>query len=156
MYCKEEHDLIRKTVRDFAEREIKPVARELDEKEEFSVELTKKMGDIGEMFLAKLDELVADPENEDKLSLLESVQNAAAIRTQDLRTMEQVNIQFFVSIDMTVNNNKMLSQSIARTLTVTTNLLTVGLSLQSALVNQKKAIEATKSTQVCSRISTTL
>ena len=47
MYCKEEHDLIRKTVRDFAEREIKPVARELDEKEEFSVELTKKMGEIG-------------------------------------------------------------------------------------------------------------
>jgi len=47
MYSKEEHDLIRKTVRDFAEREIKPIAQELDEKEEFSVELTKKMGDIG-------------------------------------------------------------------------------------------------------------
>jgi len=47
MYEKEEHDLIRKTVRDFAEREIKPRAQELDEKEEFSIELTKKMGEIG-------------------------------------------------------------------------------------------------------------
>lgn len=43
----EEHDLIRKTVRDFAEREIRPVAQVLDEKEQFSVELTKKMGEIG-------------------------------------------------------------------------------------------------------------
>ena len=36
----EEHSLIRKTVRDFAEREIKPRAKELDEKGEFSYELT--------------------------------------------------------------------------------------------------------------------
>ena len=47
MYLTEEHDMIRKTVRDFAEREIKPVAKELDEKAEFSIDLTKKMGDIG-------------------------------------------------------------------------------------------------------------
>lgn len=47
MYITEEHKTIRKTIRDFAEREIKPLARELDEKGEFSIELTKKMGDIG-------------------------------------------------------------------------------------------------------------
>lgn len=47
VYFKEEHRLIRKTVRDFAEREIKPLAKELDESGEFSVKLTKKMGDIG-------------------------------------------------------------------------------------------------------------
>ncbi len=39
--------MIRETVRDFAEREIKPVAQELDEKGEFSVENTKKMGELG-------------------------------------------------------------------------------------------------------------
>lgn len=43
----EEQQLIKNTVRDFAEREIKPIAKELDEKAEFSVELTKKMGDLG-------------------------------------------------------------------------------------------------------------
>ncbi len=43
----EEHNLIRETVRDFAEREIKPVALELDEKESFSIDLTKKMGELG-------------------------------------------------------------------------------------------------------------
>ncbi len=47
MYITEEHEMIRKSVRDFAEREIRPLARELDEKGEFSIELTKGMGDIG-------------------------------------------------------------------------------------------------------------
>ncbi len=43
----EEQRMIRDTVRDFAEREIKPVAPELDEKAEFSYDLTKKMGELG-------------------------------------------------------------------------------------------------------------
>jgi len=43
----EEQNLLRQAVRDFAEREIAPVAGELDEKEEFSVELTQKMGELG-------------------------------------------------------------------------------------------------------------
>ena len=47
MLLTEEHHNIRKTVRDFAEREIKPQARELDEKGEFSIPLTKRMGELG-------------------------------------------------------------------------------------------------------------
>jgi alkylation response protein AidB-like acyl-CoA dehydrogenase len=43
----QEQELIRQTVRDFAEREIKPLAQELDEKGEFSYELTKKIGEMG-------------------------------------------------------------------------------------------------------------
>jgi len=43
----EEQQLIRETVRDFAEREIKPIAQELDEKAEFSYELTEKIGELG-------------------------------------------------------------------------------------------------------------
>ena len=47
MIITNEHNLIRESVRDFAEREIKPLAKELDDKQQFSVELTKKMGEIG-------------------------------------------------------------------------------------------------------------
>ncbi|GAB1404624.1 MAG: acyl-CoA dehydrogenase family protein [Lentimicrobiaceae bacterium] len=43
----EEHKMIRETVRNFAEREIRPLARELDDKAEFSPELTRKMGELG-------------------------------------------------------------------------------------------------------------
>ncbi|MCK9291529.1 MAG: acyl-CoA dehydrogenase family protein [Bacteroidales bacterium] len=43
----EEHNMIRETVRHFAEREVKPLAQELDEKAIFSPELTKRMGELG-------------------------------------------------------------------------------------------------------------
>ncbi|OFY48146.1 MAG: acyl-CoA dehydrogenase [Bacteroidetes bacterium GWF2_41_31] len=42
-----EQIMIRETVREFAEREVKPVAQELDEKSEFSYELTRKIGELG-------------------------------------------------------------------------------------------------------------
>jgi len=43
----EEQNLTRQAIRAFAEKQIAPIARELDEKEEFSVELTRKMADLG-------------------------------------------------------------------------------------------------------------
>ncbi|HKY64242.1 MAG TPA: acyl-CoA dehydrogenase family protein [bacterium] len=42
-----EQEMLRKTVRDFAEKEIKPVRQKLDEKEEFSLDITRKMGELG-------------------------------------------------------------------------------------------------------------
>jgi short/branched chain acyl-CoA dehydrogenase len=42
-----EQEILRNSVRHFAEREIKPFARELDEREEFSYVTMKKMGEIG-------------------------------------------------------------------------------------------------------------
>ncbi|RJR23034.1 MAG: acyl-CoA dehydrogenase [Desulfobacteraceae bacterium] len=42
-----EQEILRRSVRDFAEREIRPVARELDEKEEFSYETMEKMAGLG-------------------------------------------------------------------------------------------------------------
>lgn len=43
----DEQIMLRDAVRKFAEEEIRPVAKELDEKEEFSYELTKKMSEMG-------------------------------------------------------------------------------------------------------------
>ncbi len=42
-----EQEMIRKEVRKFAQSEIAPIALELDEKEEFSAALTRKMGEMG-------------------------------------------------------------------------------------------------------------
>jgi len=47
MYLTEEQNLVRKTARDFAEREIKPIAQQLDEEERFDVDIVRKMGEIG-------------------------------------------------------------------------------------------------------------
>lgn len=43
----ETHRLLQDSVRQFAEKEIRPVARQLDEKAEFSEDLTRKMGQLG-------------------------------------------------------------------------------------------------------------
>lgn len=42
-----EQNLLRKTIRDFAEAQIKPVRQKLDEAEEFSLDLVSKMGAMG-------------------------------------------------------------------------------------------------------------
>ena len=42
-----ENNLVREKVKNFAEKEIRPLARDLDEGENFSVELTGKMGELG-------------------------------------------------------------------------------------------------------------
>jgi short-chain 2-methylacyl-CoA dehydrogenase len=43
----DEQNFLRETVRKFAENEIAPYAQELDREEKFSVEITKKMGEMG-------------------------------------------------------------------------------------------------------------
>lgn len=43
----EEHEMIRKMVRDFAEKEVAPTAAERDEEERFDVELFHKMAELG-------------------------------------------------------------------------------------------------------------
>ncbi|MGC8786114.1 MAG: acyl-CoA dehydrogenase [Anaerolineae bacterium] len=47
----EEQQMIRKTVHDFAEKEIRPIAREIDTTGQFPWEVIRKMGDLGLMGL---------------------------------------------------------------------------------------------------------
>lgn len=70
-----------------------------------------------------------------------------SMRAQDLRTMEEVHIQFFVSIEMTRQNNNRLGQSVERTLALGTNVVMVGLAIQSALARQSRVMEATQRTR---------
>ena len=43
------HELFRQMIREFAEKEVKPLATEVDEEERFPVETVKKMAEIGLM-----------------------------------------------------------------------------------------------------------
>jgi alkylation response protein AidB-like acyl-CoA dehydrogenase len=42
-----EHEILRNSVRNFSIKEIQPLARGLDEREEFSPDLTRAMGKLG-------------------------------------------------------------------------------------------------------------
>lgn len=81
----EEHKLIRETVHEFAEREIKPVAQELDEKAEFSTALTRRMGELG-LFGMYLPEKYGGQEL-DTLSYIIAVEELARIDGSQAATL---------------------------------------------------------------------
>lgn len=64
-----------------------------------------------------------------------------------MRSMEEVYIQFFVSIDMTRQNNSRLGQAVERTLALAPNVVMVGLAIQMALARQKRVMEANQRTR---------
>jgi len=107
----------------------------------------QKAAYLGELLWKGLEAELSSETDAGERQRLETLVHRVAMRVQDLRTMEQVNTQFFVSIDMTIQNNDHLSDAITRTVTVTRSLLTVGLAIQAALANQKKIMEAVKDTQ---------
>ncbi|MBW1836110.1 MAG: acyl-CoA dehydrogenase family protein [Deltaproteobacteria bacterium] len=72
-----EQEMIRKEVRKFAINEIAPVSAELDEKESFSVELTKKMGAIGLFGMVVSEEY--DGQGMDYLSYIIAVEEIARV-----------------------------------------------------------------------------
>ncbi len=81
----DEQKMIRQTVRDFAEREVKPLAQELDEKGEFSVELTKKIGELG-LFGMYLPEKYGG-QGLDTLSYIIAVEELARVDSSQAATL---------------------------------------------------------------------
>jgi len=107
----------------------------------------QKSAYMGELLWSKIDERLATATDPGERQKLQAMMHRVAMRVQDLRTMEQVNLQFFASIDMTIQNNDTLGEQVDRTVMVTQSLLTVGLAIQAALMNQKKIAGAVKSVQ---------
>src|SRR5262249_43308882 len=64
-----------------------------------------------------------------------------------LLTMQEVHVQYFVSIELTRQNNQRLAQAVDRTVALATNVVTVGLAIQAALVRQREVKEATERTR---------
>jgi short/branched chain acyl-CoA dehydrogenase len=72
-----EQEMIRKEVRRFAENEIAPIAADLDAKEEFSPELTRKMGEIGLFGMVVSEEF--DGQGMDYLSYIIAVEEISRV-----------------------------------------------------------------------------
>ncbi len=102
---------------------------------------------IGELLWQKIEDKLAEATDPAERQKLQAMMHRVAMRVQDLRTMEQVNLQFFASIDMTIQNNDTLCEQVDRTVMVTQSLLTVGLAIQAALASQKQIATAVKSVQ---------
>ena len=102
---------------------------------------------LGELLMVHLSQMLQNTPDAMKRERVRAVLHDVAMRVQDLRTMEEVHIQYFVSIEMSRQNNNRLGQAVDRTLTLSTNIVTVGLAIQSALIRQRSVLEATKRTR---------
>ena len=102
---------------------------------------------MGELLMQQLTELADKTDDTLRVERLRNSLHDVSMRVQDLRTMEAVHTQFFVSLEMSRQNNTRLGQSVERTLTLATTVVTVGLAIQAALARQKKVLEATQRTR---------
>jgi uncharacterized protein YaaN involved in tellurite resistance len=104
----------------------------------------KKNKYLGQLVWQKIDEVLPNVEDALEKRKLQTVLHRVATRVQDMAMAEQVNLQFFLSIDSTIENNEKLGEVVTRQITITTNLVMVGLSIQAALARQRKTIDAVK------------
>ena len=102
---------------------------------------------MGELLMQQLSELMERAEDTLRAERIRNSLYDVSMRVQDLRTMEAVHVQFFVSLEMTRQNNTRLGQSVERTLTLAMTVVTVGLAIQAALARQRRVLEATQRTR---------
>ena len=108
---------------------------------EGQVEGVRRNAYLGELLMvetnARMQEL---PEGPDRQALRNTMFRLAS-RVQNLRAMEAAYQQYRVSIRMTVDNNNLLVEAIRSTVTLVSNVVTVGLAICIALQRQKRAID---------------
>jgi len=121
--------------------------RQLYEQAEAQQLPIQKNAYLGELVMQHLSELTERTDDTLRVERLRNALHDVSMRVQDLRTMEAVHTQFFVSIEMSRQNNTRLGQSVERTLTLTINVVTIGLAIQAALARQKRVLEATQRTR---------
>ena len=121
--------------------------RKLYEQVETQVSPLQNNAYLGELLMRELTELSEKTNDPAKREKILGALHDVAMRVQDLRTMEEVYAQYFVSIEMTRQNNNRLGQAVERTLALGTSVITVGLAIQMGLARQKRVMEATERTR---------
>ncbi|MBI2917813.1 MAG: toxic anion resistance protein [Chloroflexi bacterium] len=121
--------------------------RKLYERVEAQQHVVQQAVYLGELLMFHLVRELKGVEDQAKRNRLQDALHDVTMRVQDLRTMEEVHFQYFVSIEMSRQNNNRLGQAVDRTMTLATNVITVGLAIQSAMVRQRSVMEATARTR---------
>jgi uncharacterized protein YaaN involved in tellurite resistance len=102
---------------------------------------------LGALLLRELEQLLEQIEEPLQRDRIQAAVHDVAMRLQDLHVMQEVHLQYFISIDVTRQNNNRLGQAVDRTLMLATNVVTIGLAIQAALVRQRSVQEATERTR---------
>ncbi|MDA0677476.1 MAG: toxic anion resistance protein, partial [Chloroflexi bacterium] len=102
---------------------------------------------LGELIMDGLESAVDDEKDADKSRRLEMALANVATRVQDLHTINEVCMQYLVSIEMSRQNNTSLVHAIDRTLALGSNVVMIGLAIHVALSRQARVMEANQRTR---------
>jgi uncharacterized protein YaaN involved in tellurite resistance len=104
---------------------------------------------IAEIFIQELEAFEAESDKSDALEQqkISSTKNQVMRRIRDLRTKEQAAVQFFISIDQTIQSNTLLDEQFDSALTVGPMVMSNALRIQSGLATQKSVKESVEGFQ---------
>lgn len=100
---------------------------------------------VGELAWTRLKEIQTEAQkaaDESKVGMLEGKLARLARRIRDLRTMEQANNQFALTITQGLETNDLLAEQVASAILVGPAVLDNGLRIYAALVKQKQVAQA--------------
>jgi uncharacterized protein YaaN involved in tellurite resistance len=101
---------------------------------------------FAEVLMGKLSDVVKASQDEQVKKNLNEVLFKVGTRAQDLRAMENVHEQFFISLKMTRNNNDLLIDGARRMQTMGMTVVYTAMELNSALIRSKKVREVEQGT----------
>lgn len=102
--------------------------------------------ELGNILVAKLRNAM-DNATSETIQKFQDILAGVQLRLQDLYMLEQVLLQFLVSIRITRKNNHELAQSVGRTITTGMVALKGALSIRAALDSQMEVARSTQMTQ---------
>lgn len=123
--------------------QLKVMYQEIEDKQK----IIKDNAYFAETLMEQLSEEIPNLKDSKKQGDLQKVLFRVATRAQDLRAVENVHEQFFVSIEMTRDNNDMLISTVERMLTMGMQVVYVAFAIHAALMRQKNVLEAQKGTR---------
>jgi len=102
---------------------------------------------MAEIAAEELEKAIADVGDEKKRNDLNEVLRKLLVKAQDLRAVEQMHEQFFVSIGITHQSNDHLVEAVERVRTLCIPLAKIAGAIAVALTNQKKVLGIARGTQ---------
>ncbi|WP_379971097.1 toxic anion resistance protein [Ectobacillus sp. sgz5001026] len=101
---------------------------------------------LGKRLSEMLEEERQKPERSKDVVLINEALEKILVRTRNMQQAKSILLQSIASIDIIKKNNEKLIEAIRNAVSMTQNVVTISASIQLALANQRKSIDAVNAT----------
>ncbi|WP_416829059.1 toxic anion resistance protein [Ectobacillus polymachus] len=110
------------------------------------IEALDKQVYLGRRLSEMLEEERQKPERSKDITLINDALEKILVRTRNMQQAKSILLQSIASIDIIKKNNEKLLEAIRNAVSMTQNVVTISASIQLALANQRKSIDAVNAT----------